>query len=40
MIHRLLGGNFARSLGFVASTYAVGLIIWVLLVMFLMLTFS
>lgn len=39
-IKNVLGGNFARSLGFVASTYVVGLIIWVLLVMFLMLTFS
>jgi hypothetical protein len=37
---RVLGNSFLESLGFVASTYGVGLGIWILLVMFIMLSIS
>ncbi len=39
-LKEILGKNFSSSFGFVAKTYGVGLFIWVLLVMFLIVSIS
>jgi hypothetical protein len=40
LLKDVLGKSFKGSLGFVASTYGIGLVIWVVLVMFLVVTIS